>query len=104
LTVPTGGEQHNPAGLMKAMGASLEVQEQLHSFIQRLTHDHELAAQFDDAVMKSDRAAIENLFRARGISSEISIREIDPDRMIVFAFCAGWYSEGMSCTLMTIEW
>jgi hypothetical protein len=102
--MPTGKDQQNPKGLMKAAKALLKVQTQLQSFVETLSSSKELATQFDDAVMRKDRKAIQNLLREQGIKGEITIDKIQPDRMIVFAVCAGWTYDYMRCYQLTLEW
>lgn len=100
----SGVDSAKPARLMEAMKALLAIQRKVHSFVERLSKDNGLAVRLDTAVMKSDHISIEQLLRDEGLDGDITIRDIDPDRMIVIAICAGWTEGGMSCSIFTINW
>jgi hypothetical protein len=69
--------------------------------VSQLGDSEEFAAQFDEAVMREDRDRILGLIKEAGVSDEVevSIVELDADRMIQIKFCI-W----VVCISITFSW
>jgi hypothetical protein len=89
--MPTGEDQANPRGLMKGARKSREQNAQLHAqvdgFLGRLAETPDLAEALDDAVRREDRDAVVEVLQKGGLEGEITIRQLEADRVLLIAFC-----------------
>jgi hypothetical protein len=107
--MPTGKDTLNPDGLVKAARDARERQAEAQAraqaaadmLLSQLADSEEFAAQFDEAVMREDRDRILALIAEAGVSdeTEVTIVELDPDRMIQIKFCV-W----VFCISVTFSW
>ena len=107
--MPTGKDTLNPGGLVKAARDARERQAKAQAqaqaaadvLLSRLAESEEFAAQFDEAVMREDRDRILALIKEAGVSdeAEVTIVELNPDRMIQIKFCV-W----VFCISVTFSW
>lgn len=91
--MPTGKDALNPDGLMEAATSERDqntrAQAAAESLRSQLESSKEFAARFDEAVMREDRDTILGLIAEAGVPDdvEVTIVELDPDRMIEIKFC-----------------
>jgi hypothetical protein len=107
--MPTGKDSLNPGGLMTAARDARERQAEAQAraqaaaevLLSQLADSEEFAAQFDEAVMREDRDRILGLIAEAGVSDEVEVTivELDPDRMIQIKFCV-W----VFCISITFSW
>jgi hypothetical protein len=103
--MPTGKETRNSDALMKAAENAKDPQARTQAaadtLLSRLAESEDFAAQLDEAVMREDRDKILGLIAEAGVSDEIqvSIDELDPDRMLQIKFCV-W----VICISVTFSW
>jgi hypothetical protein len=104
--MPTGEDQRNPQGLMKAAGDARHHTAQVHAQVDRLLaqlgESSELAAALDEAVMREDREGVVELLKKGGIEGEITIGAIDADRRMEFTVCA--ILGVFACVVVSVSW
>jgi hypothetical protein len=103
--MPTGKDKLNPGGLMKAARSAgdphARTQAVADMLLSHLAHSEGFAAQFDEAVMREDKDLILGLIAEAGVSDEVEVTivELDPDRMIEIKFC--WFG---FCVSIRFSW
>jgi hypothetical protein len=104
--MPTGEDQRNPRGLMKAARESREQTAQLHAqvdgFLNRLAETPDLAEAFDDAVMREEKDAVVEVIKRSGLEAEITIERLEADRRAEFRICTvlGFFV----CINVAVDW
>jgi hypothetical protein len=103
--MPTGKDTRNPGALMKDARRTRDRQARAQAaadvLLSHLAHSEEFAAQFDEAVMREDKDMILGLIAEAGVwdEAEVTIVELDPDRMIEIKFCFGRF-----CVSIRFSW